>query len=105
MTEPQIDDLFHQCSWCGNTIQEDEDYYGFGAKASNDVNLEDKAGQFVSLKLSLIEKTVVALVPSELGAPELDGHDLVFITCSEDCASSLKEALDLERDVFHDEQE
>ena len=103
MTEPQNDDLLHQCSWCGVPIQEDEDYYGFGARASRDLDLEDKAGQFVSLNLSLLEKTVAALVPSELGAPELNGHDLVFITCSEDCASSLKEALDLERDVFHDE--
>jgi hypothetical protein len=103
MTEPQKDDLLHQCSWCGVAIHEDEDYYGFGARASRDLDLEDKAGQFVSLNLSLLEKTVAALVPSELGAPELNGHDLVFITCSEDCASSLKEALDLERDVFHDE--
>lgn len=103
MTDPQKDDLLHQCSWCGVTIHEDKDYYGFGARASRDLDLEDKAGQFVSLNLSLLEKTVAALVPSELGAPELNGHDLVFITCSEDCASSLKEALDLERDVFHDE--
>ena len=104
MNEPHINDLFHQCSWCGNVIQEDEDYFGFGARASREVELEDKAGQFVSLNLSLLEKTVVALVPSDLGAPELEGHDLVFITCSEDCAISLKEALDLERDVFHDGQ-
>jgi hypothetical protein len=103
MTDPKIEYLYHQCSWCGTSIQEDEDYFGFGARASHGVDLEDKAGQFVSLNLSLLEKTVVALVPSKLGAPELGVHDLIFITCSEDCASSLKEALDLERDVFHDE--
>lgn len=102
MADPNKVDLFHQCAWCGNSILEGEDYFGFGAKASQDINLDDKAGQFVSLNLSLLEKTVAALVPSELGAPELGGHDLIFITCSEDCASSLKEALDLERDVFSD---
>ena len=103
MTEPNQDDLFHICTWCGNTIQEDDDFFGFGARTNHGVDLEDKAGQFVSLNLSLLKKTVVALVPSELGAPELNGHDLVFITCSEDCASSLKESLDLEHDVFQDE--
>ena len=92
-----------KCSWCGSSIPENDDYYGFGARASQDLDLEDKAGQFVSLNLSLLDKTIVALVPSQLGAPELDGHDLVFITCSEDCAGSLKDALDLERDVFQDE--
>jgi hypothetical protein len=102
MAEASSDNLFHRCTWCGNPIQ-DDDYYGFGAKASLDIVLEDRAGQFVSLNLSLMEKTVFALVPSELGAPELEGHDLIFITCSEDCARELKDALDLERDVFDDE--
>lgn len=101
MAEASSDKLFHRCAWCGNPIQ-DDDYYGFGAKASQDIDLEERAGQFVSLNLSLMKKTVIALVPSELGAPVLEGHDLFFITCSEECARDLKDALDLERDVFDD---
>ena len=103
MADSKEVDLFHQCAWCENPIHEDQDYFGFGAKASNDIDLIDKAGQFVSLNLSLQEKTIFALVPEPLSPGLLEGHDLVFITCSEDCASSLKEALDLERDVFNDE--
>ena len=102
MSEPSSINLFQRCTWCENPIQDDE-YYGFGAKASQDIDLENRAGQFVSLNLSLIDKTVIALVPSKLGAPELQGHDLIFITCSEECAKQLKDALDLERDVFDDE--
>ena len=103
MAEPRIGDLHNKCSWCGNTIQDDEDYFGFGARASDGMVLADKAGQFVSLNLSLIDKTVVALVASETDTPALADHDLLFITCSEDCAENLKEALDLERDVFSDD--
>lgn len=101
MSEASSENLFHRCAWCGDAIQ-DDNYYGFGAKASLDIDLEDRAGQFVSLNLSLMEKTVIALVPTALGAPELEGHDLIFITCSEECARDLKDALDLERDVFDD---
>ncbi len=56
MVDSKEIDLFHQCAWCENPIHEDEDYYGFGAKASKDINLSNKAGQFVSLNLTLQNK-------------------------------------------------
>jgi hypothetical protein len=94
------DRLLRTCAWCSREISEDEDIFGFGAKASQAVDLSDKEGQFVSLKLPLQDKTVFALVPTGSSAADNEGFDLVFITCSEDCAQSLKDALDLERDVF-----
>ncbi len=102
MTEPEKKDLIHKCAWCGNPILKNQEYFGFSAKSSPDIDLTGKAGQFVSLNLSLQEKTTFALVPDETMVVGLGGHDLLFITCSEDCASSLKEALDLERDVYSD---
>jgi endogenous inhibitor of DNA gyrase (YacG/DUF329 family) len=101
MTDPNNHELIHQCAWCGHLIYEDEEYFGFGAKASQNIDLNEKAGEFVSLNLSLQEKTVFALIPDKSGTGALAGHDLIFITCSEDCALNLKEALDLERDVYH----
>ena len=94
------DRLLRTCAWCTREIPKDEDIFGFGAKASQTVDLSDKEGQFVSLNLPLQDKTVFALVPTSSSAADIEGFDLVFITCSEDCAQSLKDALDLERDVF-----
>ncbi len=94
------DRLLRTCAWCTREILEDEDIFGFGAKASQSVDLNDKEGQFVSLNLPLHDKTVFALVPTGSSAADIEGFDLVFITCSEDCAQSLKDALDLEQDVF-----
>jgi hypothetical protein len=99
----QKPDLFHTCAWCGNSIDEDGEIFGFGAKARHDIDLSDKTGQFVSLRLSLIDKTIFAIVPEKSYGGLSEDHDLVFITCSEDCAINLKEALDLERDVFSDD--
>jgi len=74
--------------------------FGFGAKASHGIDLSDKEGEFVSLYLALLDKTVYALVPSSSSTAKTDGYDLIFITCSEDCAQSLKDALEHERNVF-----
>lgn len=92
----------HTCAWCNQEITEDEDIFGFGAKASHNSDLEGKEGEFVSLNLSLRDKTVFALVPEKPKDSNISGYDLLFITCSEDCAQSLKDELDLERDIFED---
>lgn len=97
------DRLLRTCAWCTQEIPEDEDVFGFGAKASQAIDLSDKEGQFVSLNLALQDKTVFALVPTSSSAADIEGYDFVFITCSEDCAQSLKDALDLERDIFDEE--
>lgn len=90
----------HTCAWCNQEIKEDEDIFGFGAKASQNIDLEGKEGEFVSLNLALREKTVFAFVPEKTNDTNVAGYDLIFITCSEDCAQSLKDEIDLEREVF-----
>ena len=100
MNNTQTDRLLHICAWCNRDIQEDEEIFGFGANASQGIDLSDKEGEFVSLNLTLLDKTVFALVPSSSSTAKTDGYDLIFLTCSEDCAQSLKDSLELERDVF-----
>lgn len=103
MNNKLSDSLLHTCAWCTQDIQDNEDVYGFGAKANHAIELSGKEGQFVSLNLALQDKTVFALVPKRSSTADVEGYDLVFITCSEDCAQTLKDALDLERDVFEEE--
>lgn len=74
--------------------------YGFGAKASQRVELEDKEGEFVSLDLALEDKTIFAMVPTDESPARQAGYDLMFITCSQACAEELKDALEIEKDVF-----
>jgi hypothetical protein len=102
MSKIKNEQLLHTCAWCNQEITEDEDLFGFGANASHGVNLEGKEGEFVSLNLALRDKTVFALVPEKHGDSNLAGYNLLFITCSEDCAQTLKNELDLERDVFEE---
>jgi hypothetical protein len=94
--------LLRTCSWCTERIAPGAEIFGFGAKVGPTIDLTGKEGQFVALTLALAHKTVVALVPAPDSQARADGYDLIFITCSEDCAMELKEALELERDVFRD---
>ena len=100
MNNTQSDRLLHICAWCNQDIQEDEEVFGFGAEANYGIDLSDKEGEFVSFNLALSDKTVFALVPSSSSNAKSEGYGLIFINCSEDCAQSLKDALELERDVF-----
>lgn len=100
MDNSKKDQLLHTCAWCTQEIDENEDIFGFGANANHDIDLEGKEGEFVSLNLSLRDKTVFALVPEKTKDPSMAGFDLLFITCSEHCAQSLKDELDIEREVF-----
>jgi hypothetical protein len=91
--------MLHTCAWCNQEIPEGSEVFGFGARSNSGIDLRGKEGQFVSLQLALIEKTVVALVPATGSTPRKDGFDLVFITCSRACAQELKAALEFEKDV------
>jgi hypothetical protein len=93
--------LMRICAWCTLPITPGVDTYGFGAQASRNIELDDKEGQFVTIKLLLSNKTTIALVLPQ-GSPAKEyGFDLFFITCSQDCAELLKEALELELNVYN----
>lgn len=94
--------LMHICTWCLNSVPEGDDRFAFGVKVSEAIDLIDKQGEFVSLELQLINKTIVALVPMRDSEAKERGYDLIFLTCSQECVDDLKDAIELERDVFRD---
>lgn len=94
--------LLHTCTWCLKTIPEGEELFAFGAKASEKIDLNNKQGEFVSLKMALKDKTIVALVATQDSEAKRQGLDLIFVTCSQECAEDLKKAFELERDMFRD---
>lgn len=99
--EKEIQDrLMRSCAWCTMIIPEESETFGFGAHASQDLELKDKQGQFVSVTLQLANKTTAAFVSPEGSDAKVAGFDLFFITCSQECAQQLKEAFELESDVY-----
>jgi hypothetical protein len=79
------------------SIPKGEELFAFGVKASGAIDLTEKEGEFVSIQLALIDKTVVAIVTTRTSEAKQHGFDLIFLTCSQVCAEYLKDALKKER--------
>lgn len=94
--------MLHTCTWCLNPIPPDREIFAFGVKASELIDLSKLEGGFVSLDLTLTDKTVVAIVTSKSSEAKLKGYDLIFLTCSQTCAEDLKIALEAERVLYKD---
>lgn len=83
-----------------NPIPKDGDIFAFGVKSSGNIDLSEKEGEFVSLDLTLEDRSVAAIVTTRSSEVRKQGYDLIFLTCSQTCAEELKDALQAERVLF-----
>lgn len=97
--------LLHTCAWCKKTISQDSEVFGFGAKANPGIDLSDKEGEFVALSSPSANKTLVALVTVKGSPSRQAGYDLMFVTCSQECAQDLKDSIERERDLSEQTQD
>ena len=82
------------CGWCGRRIPPDTEVFGGGGKARPGLDLTAHAGQVLPVYLVGLGKTVLVAVTGLDSAARRDGHDFVYMTCSEACARSLKTAFE-----------
>lgn len=88
------------CAWCNKRIPKDHEVFGLGIKVREGIDLSDKEGKTISLFLVRKNKTVPANVVTSDSEAKRDGKDIMFMTCSQSCAESLKAALQKEKDIF-----
>src|SRR5256885_1707363 len=82
------------CAWCEDEIPEDVEVFTIGAKAKPGIDLSEAEGTIIPLILSQANRTVSALVPTKDSPAARDGHDLIFMVCSQSCAQALSNALE-----------
>ncbi|MEW6419325.1 MAG: hypothetical protein AB1480_14635 [Nitrospirota bacterium] len=88
------------CAWCGKTIPENSEVFGLGAKIRHGFDIKDKEGKIIQLSLVLTNKTVPAIVTTSDSEAKREGYDLMFMTCSQRCAKSLKKTLQKEKEII-----
>ena len=93
MTEEDLYRITHTCSWCGKMVSEDSKVFSVPGKAAAGVDLKTQEGNFIPVHLSLTSKTAYAFVTTSDSQAKREGHDLVFMACSQRCAESLRDAL------------
>jgi len=84
--------LMSTCTWCKEHIPDNVEVFGMGAKIRQGTDFRPKEDQFLELSL-LDARTVYAFVPKDGTEAKENGHDLMFMTCSEECAEKVSSAL------------
>lgn len=89
------EDLQTWCGWCGEPLAEDADIVTLGASVHSKEMLRNVEGEIVPLPVG--DRSVDAIVVMADSPAKQEGRDLLFIVCSEECASQLREALNRTR--------
>jgi hypothetical protein len=82
-----------KCGWCDDEIEEDTELFGIGAKAHPDIQISEMEGKMIELFLSRRNRNVQALVVTKDSPAKREGKDLLFVACSESCATALEQSV------------
>lgn len=85
--------LLNTCAWCGTLIPEDTEVFSLTGKLKPGVDLKGAEGTVIPLTLEIIDKVVLAIVPTADSPAKKEGKDIPFMVCSDECGSALGEAL------------
>lgn len=88
------------CAWCDEQIPESSEVFGLGVKARCGTGLSSQEGEIIPVVLALADKIVPAIVTTGDSQAKRDGHDLLFMCCSRECAGLLKDVLQEEKERF-----
>lgn len=87
------------CGWCGQTIAEDTEVFGSGAKVRSNFDLSAQEGQIIEIALTRSQKRLLVAVATRDSEAKKRGDDLVFMTCSDRCGKDLKTAMEQEIEI------
>lgn len=87
------EEALSRCAWCGMGIDEEAEVYGLGAVFCRDVDLSEYERQIIELKILAEKKSVPMMITAEASEAKKAGHDVMFMTCSYECANEMRDAL------------
>lgn len=86
-------DALSKCTWCQEYLGDHSDAFGVGVKLRPANHLSDYETHCIEILLEAEEKPVCMLVTPEGSEAKNDGHDGMFLVCSESCGDKLKAAV------------
>ena len=86
-------DALSKCAWCQNSISEDVDVVGVGAKLKPDVDLSEYESHCIQISLVSEEKPIYMMVTAQDSEAKKEGSDAMFLLCSIECGNKLKHVL------------
>lgn len=95
-----VEPIKNICAWCGKEIPEDSEVFSLGAKVRQGFDIKGQEGRIIPLSLIQADKTIPAIVTTSNSDAKREGNDLLFMTCSQGCAKSLKKTLHKEKEII-----
>ena len=86
-------DALSKCAWCRNSISEDVEVVGVGAKLKPDVDLSEYESHCIQISLVSEEKPIYMMVTAQDSEAKKEGSDAMFLLCSIECGNKLKHVL------------
>ena len=86
-------DALSKCAWCQNSISEDAEVVGVGAKLKPDVDLSEYESHCIQISLVSEEKPIYMMVTAQDSEAKKEGSDAMFLLCSIECGKKLKHVL------------
>jgi hypothetical protein len=89
------------CAWCGEQIGEDAEVFAVGAKIKEGIDfVGDGIAGSPFLPVVIGGRLVSAVVTAADSQAKIDGNDIMFMVCSQECAEALKLELEKEKDII-----
>jgi|GEM_PF-416088 hypothetical protein len=89
------------CAWCGADISDEEEVFAVGAKIKEGIDfVGERVASSGFLPVIVAGKVVPAVVTAPDSQAKLEGNDIMFMVCGEQCADALKKALEEEKDLI-----
>lgn len=99
------DTLSNVCAWCGKQIPDGNEVFGTGAKIREGIDFfQGGSTEGFFMEVTIAGRRVPTVVTGPESEARIQGNDLMFMTCSMQCAEELKSALEYERDVIEKAQ-
>jgi len=92
----------YRCAFCEKKLRSGAAVFGLGARLREGLEYPGGVGRMTAVELPLQGKSLRCMVTADGSQAKMDGWDLIFMVCSEECGGELKEMLESEGDLFEE---
>lgn len=95
-------DETYECAFCEKKMRSDVEIYGLGVKLKEGLEYPGGIGRMTAVHLPIQGRKLECMATADGSQARLEGWDLIFMVCSEECGDSLKGLLEKEEGLFEE---
>ena len=81
------------CCWCNREMREDSERFSINTKFRDPKDYQKNAGRIVEFYVPTVDRAILALAVTRDSEAKKQGHEIMFVVCSERCREELSAAL------------